>query len=122
MTRVIHSVRFEPGTVTPGLERLDVVRATENQLSEDAIGVWVGLVRVPWHRVQTVAYVDVAPPKTGAIDSQMGLRSPAIRPCASGEPCAVMAMEGSNMCAYHARQSDGAKSDGITRPKPLKRK
>jgi hypothetical protein len=66
----ISSIRFEPGTITPGVKRLDVVRAGEAELSDDDVGVWVGSVRVPWHRVQSVLYEHVA--VVAAVDSSAG--------------------------------------------------
>lgn len=58
----IKAIRFEPGTITTDLQRLDVVTSDEARLGEDVIGVWVSENRVPWHRVQGVKYfTDAAP-------------------------------------------------------------
>lgn len=54
----IKAIRFEPGTITTSMKRLDVVHAEDALLQGDTIGVRVDDDFVPWHRVQSVKYEE----------------------------------------------------------------
>lgn len=66
----IKAIRFEPGTITPSMKRLDVVHAEHAFLMENTIGVLVDDDFIPWHRVQSIRYE-----RTERID-RVSLRAP----------------------------------------------
>lgn len=61
----IKSIRFEPGTITPDAmpRKLEVVTQSDKEpLTALTLGVCVGELFVPWHRVHSCVFEPAAEP------------------------------------------------------------